>query len=69
MEETQAPGLRWRVTRTSRTPIWRATRSAIKAGYPVKSVNLAPLEERGEALGAPSVAPITDRFFRSIHRV
>jgi hypothetical protein len=40
--ETQAPGLRWRTTRTGKTPMWRASKAAIKAGYPVKSVNLAP---------------------------
>jgi hypothetical protein len=40
--ETQAPGLRWRTTAIGRTPLWRATKAAIKASYPVKSVNLAP---------------------------
>jgi hypothetical protein len=39
--ETQAPGLRWRTTRDVRSPLWRASKAAIKAGYPVKSVNLA----------------------------
>jgi hypothetical protein len=42
MEEAQTPGLRWRVTRAGRTPIWRAAKAAVKAGYPVKSANLAP---------------------------
>jgi hypothetical protein len=39
--ETQAPGLRWRTTRDGRSPLWRASKAAIQAGYPVKSVNLA----------------------------
>jgi hypothetical protein len=42
MEESQAPGLRWRTTRSGKTPFWRASKSAIKADYPVKTVNLAP---------------------------
>jgi hypothetical protein len=42
MEESQAPGLRWRTTRSGKTPIWRASKAAIKANYPVKTVNLAP---------------------------
>lgn len=46
MEKTQAPGLRWRTTRSGRSPIWRASKVAIKAGYPVKTVNLAGLDER-----------------------
>jgi len=45
MEETQAPGLRWRSTRRGKTPIWRASKAAIKAGYPVKSANLAPFAD------------------------
>jgi len=50
MEEAQAPGLRWRVTRNGRTPIWRASKPAIKAGYPVKSVNLAPFADNDRML-------------------
>lgn len=45
MEEAQAPGLRWRVTCAGRTPIWRAGKAAVIAGYPVKSANLAPFAE------------------------
>jgi hypothetical protein len=41
MEEPQAPGLRWRVRRNGRTAIWRASKAAVKAGYPVKSADLA----------------------------
>lgn len=41
MEETEGrpPGLRFDGDR----PIWRASKAAVKAGYPVKSVNLASL--------------------------
>lgn len=37
MEEERPPGLRFDGDR----PIWRATKGAVKAGYPVKSVNLS----------------------------
>ena len=37
MEEAQAPGLRWRVTKGGKTPIRRATKAAVKAGYPVRN--------------------------------
>ena len=50
MEEPQAPGLRWRVTRGGRTPIWRASKAAVKAGYPVKSANLTPFADDRRAL-------------------
>lgn len=40
--EAQAPGLRWRTTRAGKRPMWRASKAAIKANYPVKTVNLAP---------------------------
>jgi hypothetical protein len=50
MEEPQAPGLRWRVTRTGRTPIWRASKAAAIAGYPVKSANLAPFADDARML-------------------
>jgi hypothetical protein len=36
--EAQAPGLRWH-PKTGK-PFWRASRAAIKAGYPVKNVPL-----------------------------
>jgi hypothetical protein len=39
MEEKRPPGLRYDGDR----PIWRATKAAVKARYPVKSVNLASL--------------------------
>jgi hypothetical protein len=39
MEEERPPGLRYDGDR----PIWRATKAAVKARYPVKSVNLASL--------------------------
>ena len=42
-EKAQAPGLRWRRTRSGETPLWRASKEAIAAGYPVKSVNLSSL--------------------------
>jgi hypothetical protein len=35
--KTTAPGLRYRGNR----PIWRATKGAVAAGYPVKNVNLS----------------------------
>ncbi len=38
---TKAPGLRWRDGK----PIWRASKPAIRAGYPVKTVNLASLPD------------------------
>jgi hypothetical protein len=50
MAEAQAPGLRWRTTRGGKTPIWRASKPAIKAGYPVKSVNLAPFVDNERML-------------------
>ena len=63
MEEAQAPGLRWRVTKGGKTPIWRATKAAVKAGYPVKSANLAPfahdervLRQRCQRLQAEMIA-------------
>lgn len=45
MDEPQTPGLRWRVAPNGWTPIWRATKAAVKAGYPVKSANLAPFAD------------------------
>jgi hypothetical protein len=48
--ETQAPGLRWRATRTGKTSMWRASKAAIKAGYPVKTVNLAPFADNERML-------------------
>jgi integrase len=50
MAETQAPGLRWRATHGGKTPIWRASKSAIRAGYPVKSVNLATFADNERML-------------------
>lgn len=50
MEEPQAPGLRWRITRGRRAPIWRASKAAVKAGYPVKSANLTPFADDWRAL-------------------
>jgi len=47
-EKTEAPGLRWR----NGKPLWRASRAAIAAGYPVKSVNLASLISNPPALAA-----------------
>jgi hypothetical protein len=41
MEEERPPGLRFDGDR----PIWRASKPAVKAGYPVKSVNLASLAD------------------------
>ena len=50
MEELQAPGLRWRTTRSGKTPIWRASKVAIKSNYPVKTVNLAPFADNERLL-------------------
>jgi hypothetical protein len=46
MEEKRPPGLRYNAGK----PIWRATKKAIKAGYPVKSVNLSSLAEDARLL-------------------
>jgi hypothetical protein len=43
MEEERPPGLRWRYD--GNRPMWRATKAAVKARYPVKSVNLASLAD------------------------
>jgi hypothetical protein len=45
-EKPKAPGLRWRNGR----PIWRATRAAVRVGYPVKWVNLSCLANDESAL-------------------
>jgi len=42
----QAPGLRWRDGK----PMWRASKAAIRAGYPVKSANLSALADDPAAL-------------------
>jgi hypothetical protein len=42
-KEAYAPGLRWRRTQSGQTPMWRASKEAVVAGYPVKSVNLSTL--------------------------
>jgi hypothetical protein len=39
-EQKAAPGLVYRPTKAGRTPLWRASKAAVKAGYPVKSVHL-----------------------------
>lgn len=44
--KTKAPGLRFR----SGKPVWRATKTAIAAGYPVKYVNLSWLKDDEAAL-------------------
>jgi hypothetical protein len=49
MEKARAPGLRWR---KSGKPIWRASRAAIKANYPVKSVPLTASAHDSAALVA-----------------
>lgn len=49
MEKTKTPGLRWS---PSGTPVWRASKAAIRAGYPVKSVNLGYLKSDPAALVA-----------------
>jgi hypothetical protein len=46
MEEEKSPGLRYDGDR----PIWRATKAAVKAGYPVKSVNLASMADNDRLL-------------------
>ena len=35
--QAEAPGLRWRAGR----PMWRATKAAVRAGYPIKTANLS----------------------------
>jgi len=62
--KTSAPGLTYRGDR----PVWRATKSAIAAGYPVKNVNLslyanepAALVERCERLQAEMKAWVSGR--------
>jgi hypothetical protein len=42
----RAPGLRWRDGR----PSWRASKSAVRAGYPVQSANLSALAADPAAL-------------------
>ncbi len=49
--KAEAPGLRWRAGK----PLWRASRAAIAAGYPVKSVNLSSLSGNPAALTARAV--------------
>lgn len=41
-----APGLRW----PRGKPLWRASKAAVRAGYPVKSVNLSSLADNPTAL-------------------
>jgi hypothetical protein len=52
-KEARPPGLKWR-KRASGPPVpyWLATDAAIKAGYPVKAVNLAPFADDEAALRA-----------------
>lgn len=50
-EKTKTPGLRFRNGR----PIWRATKAAVAAGYQVKYVNLAALQNDEAALTARCV--------------
>lgn len=45
-QEIKAPGLRYQRGK----PLWRATKSAIRDGYPVKSVNLSIYVDRPDAL-------------------
>jgi hypothetical protein len=47
MERKTAPGLRYRA---DGVPIWRASKPAVKKGYPVKSVNLSDLKNRPDDL-------------------
>ena len=53
MEKTtlKAPGLIWRAGR----PLWRASKSAVKCGYPVKNANLTGLIDNPSALVARCV--------------
>ncbi|WP_439393458.1 integrase [Bradyrhizobium sp. PMVTL-01] len=46
----QSPGLKWRVRKDGDIPYWFADAAAVKAGYPVKSANLANLAENPEQL-------------------
>lgn len=62
--KARAPGLTWRNGR----PVWRATKSAVAAGYPVKNVNLshylnepAMLVQRCERLQAEMLAWVSGR--------
>lgn len=45
-DRPKAPGLRWDGGR----PVWRATKPAIRKGYPVKSVNLSNLKDDARLL-------------------
>lgn len=48
-----SPGLKWRRRRLGAlVPYWCASPAAVKAGYPVKTVNLSELAERPAALAA-----------------
>lgn len=47
--KTRSPGLTWRDGR----PVWRATKSAIAAGYPVKNVNLSHYRNNPASLVQP----------------
>ncbi len=62
--KARAPGLTWRNGR----PVWRATKTAIAAGYPVKNVNLSSylnqpvlLVQRCERLQAEMLAWVSGR--------
>lgn len=62
--KARAPGLTWRDGR----PVWRATKSVVAAGYPVKNVNLsrylnepAMLVQRCERLQAEMLAWVSGR--------
>lgn len=46
--DEKAPGVRWRKGR----PLWRASKAAVRAGYPVKSANLSSLASDPVALHA-----------------
>ena len=48
MEKTKAPQLAW----DRGVPVWRATRAAIKAGFPTKRVNLSFFDKDEAALTA-----------------
>ena len=47
MERQTAPGLRYN---KAGRPYWRASKPAVRKGYPVKSVNLSALKNRPAAL-------------------
>jgi hypothetical protein len=49
-DRPKSPGLKWRKRKGGAVPYWFADAAAIKAGYPVKSVNLSHFADKPELL-------------------